>query len=146
MPLANTIGVSSFKEVFSSKGITASGDTPVVIDLSGRVFTWGQSKMDADTCRDLRKRLGSSMVVLKANAVRGPTPGTVMNRRQVASLRTRRPIRRVNTRACSPSMRRANDQLAYTLLKAALADKAHFESEGSKCRPNMIVEVALLVE
>jgi hypothetical protein len=40
----------------------------------------------------------------------------------------------------------SHDQLAYTFFKAALADKAHFESEGSKCRPNMIVEVALLVE
>jgi hypothetical protein len=38
--------VCGFKEVFSSKGIAASGDASVVIDLSGRVFAWGQSKMD----------------------------------------------------------------------------------------------------
>lgn len=40
----------------------------------------------APTSRDLRKRLGGSMVARNANAVSGPTPGTVTRRRHVGSM------------------------------------------------------------
>jgi hypothetical protein len=40
--------MGGLKEMFPGKGIAASGDAPVVIDFSGRVFAWGQSEVDTD--------------------------------------------------------------------------------------------------
>lgn len=63
----------------------------------------------AATVRDLLKRAGSSMAALKVSADIGPTPGTVIIRKQTLSLRAACLTRRSRSRNCRYNSSRASN-------------------------------------
>ncbi len=69
----------------SRKSITRATYAAANISLTGLVLSRRQTEMCTDVA-DRRNLVGSSIVVLNANAVTGPTPGIVMNLRHNSSL------------------------------------------------------------
>jgi hypothetical protein len=61
--------------------IALFGNAPLIVDRGARLMTPGPKC--APTVRDRVKRKGSSTPTLNESAATGPTPGTVINRRQI---------------------------------------------------------------
>jgi hypothetical protein len=82
-------------------------DMPPIRSISPDWWRRGVKPNTAPTALEFLKRAGTSTVARNANATIGPTPGTLMRRRQTSSWRTIASSRRCRTPSCSRNTLRA---------------------------------------
>jgi len=92
----------------------------------------GVSPKCAPTVRERVKRAGTSTVARNVSATRGPTPGTVMNRRATSSWRANRTSMSSNRRNCSRKERLASSRASATVCRSVSANSSR--TRGSKSR------------
>src|SRR5271166_6307045 len=128
---------------------------PPLTSLSPDWYFLGTSPNNAPTVFDLAIRSGLSIADLNVMATNGPTPGMVINRRQISSSRTIRSISRCNWSNSRPKRssrlqhrprdplqhRLADGKFSYARLKSLARHDAHLQSKSPQDAPHARPEI-----